>query len=392
MSMVAYITAAPGDGVAALPFRVSICTDMGAARAAWETLTGEAPHSGYQRHAWQDAFLRHLGVGTLPCIAILTDAADRPQALLPLSVTHRRGIAVASFIGAKHANFAMGLWRPAFARSLDTTMLRALFEEVARQAPMRIDLFALCHQPAIWQGHRNPLAALPHRPSPSFGHHLSLDLDAEAVLARVVSPDSRKKLRKKERALGAEAPVRFVVARDLATITRFTDAFLGYKALRFAELGIANVFAARGTRDFIIEAASGVDPALELCALMVGDEPVALFGGTVARGRYSGMFNAMAPGPQQRHSPGELLLHHLIRHCCERGLTVLDLGVGEAAYKSHICDGTDTLFDQTIPVTLKGRVAALAMDLVCKAKRQVKQSGTLWPMVVKLRRLRGRRS
>ncbi len=390
--MVAEITATPADRVAALPFQVSICTDMAAVRPAWEALTREAPHSGYQRHDWQDAFMRHLGAGALPCIVVLTDAAGRPQGLLPLTVTRKRGIAVASFIGAKHANFAMGLWRPAFARGLDAATLRALFREIARQAPMRIDLFALCHQPEVWQGHRNPLAALPHRPSPSFGHHLSLGPDADAVVARVVSPESRKKLRKKERALGAEGPVRFVVARDAATITRFIDAFLGYKALRFAELGIANVFAAPGTRDFLIEAASGTHPALEICALMVGDEPAALLGGTVAGGRYSGMFNAMAPGPQQRYSPGELLLHHLIRDCCERGLTLFDLGVGEAAYKRHICDGTDVLFDQTIPVTAPGRAAALAMDLACRAKRRVKQSEALWPMVVKLRRLRGRRT
>ena len=142
----------------------------------------------------------------------------------------------------------------------------------------------------------------------------------------------------------------------------------------------------------ILTAAAGDSPAIELCALMVGDEPVALFGGTIAAGRYSGMFNAMAPGPQQRHSPGELLLHHLIRHCCERGLTVFDLGAGEADYKSHICDGTDALFDLAVPVTAKGQAAAFVQDMAGQMKRRIKQSPRLWPLIVRLRRLRGRLS
>ncbi|MDP3545272.1 MAG: GNAT family N-acetyltransferase, partial [Phreatobacter sp.] len=163
-----------------------------------------------------------------------------------------------------------------------------------------------------------------------------------------------------------------------------------YKAARFAELGIPNVFDVPGMRDFIIEAASGPHPAIELCALKVGDEIVALFGGCIANGRYSGMFNAMAPGDVRHESPGELLLHHLIRDCCARGLTVFDLGAGEADYKSNICDGVDPLFDQSIAVSWKGALAARAFAAVGSLKRRAKQSAWLWPLIVKARRLRGR--
>lgn len=393
MSLVAEITDAPsGTAAPTRPFTVGVATDFGAVREAWQSLIAEAPHSGYQLLAWQEAFQRHLGTGGTTCIALIHDAAGRPQALLPLTIARRRGVATASFIGGKHVNFAMGLWRPAFARSLDAAAVQAILQEIAREAPVAIDVFAFGNQPLAWAGQANPLALLPHRPSPSFGYHLALGPDAEAVLERVVSSASRRKLRKKERALADEGAVTFTVARDAATIARFADAFLAHKAARFAELGIPNVFAEPGTRDFILTAAAGDNPAIELCALMVGDEPVALFGGTIAAGRYSGMFNAMAPGPQQRHSPGELLLHHLIRHCCERGLTVFDLGAGEADYKSHICDGTDALFDLAMPVTVKGQVAAFVQDMAGQTKRRIKQSPRLWPLIVRLRRLRGRLS
>ncbi|MFT3953077.1 MAG: GNAT family N-acetyltransferase [Piscinibacter sp.] len=201
-------------------------------------------------------------------------------------------------------------------------------------------------------------------------------------------------MRKKERALAEHGAVTFRRARDAADVERFADLFLAWKAARFRELGIANVFEAPGTRAFMIEAATtGLAegrPVIELSALMVGEEPVALFGGTVAGGRFSGMFNAMTSGPLTRESPGELLLHHLIRDCCARGLAVFDLGAGEAQYKSNLCDGVDPLFDQFIAVTWKGRLAAGLEALAMRAKRAVKQSDVLWPLIVRLRRARGR--
>jgi len=382
--------AGPRTAAVAAPFVVRVADGFDAARDAWTALEAEAPHSGYQRLAWQESFHGHLAEGAACCIAVVEDAFGRPQALLPFAVARRHGLSVAAFIGGKHANFAMGLWRPAFARTLTAADLDRILHAVADRSPHPVDLFDLANQPASWAGLANPFALLPHRPSPSFGYHLALGPDADAVLERVVSSASRRKLRKKEKTLGERGPVHFVVAREPSEIARFADTFLAYKAQRFAELGIPNVFGVPGMRDFILAAASGPAPAIELCALKAGDEIVALFGGCIADGRYSGMFNAMAPGEVQRESPGELLLHHLIRHCCARGLTVFDLGAGEAGYKSNICDGVDPLFDQSVAVTWKGALASRALDGLGRLKRAAKQSAWLWPLIVRLRRWRGR--
>lgn len=379
-----------GQQAVPAPVAVRVFDRFDAVRSDWLALQDEAPISGYQRLAWQETFQRHLGGRSTPCIAVIDDAAGRPQAILPFVVSRRAGVATATFIGGKHSNFGMGLWRPAFARSMTSAALDAMLRQIARQSAVPIDLFALTNQPLSWAGLANPFALLPHRPSPSFGYHLALGPDADAVLQRVVSSASRRKMRRKERALADVGALSFVVAREPEAIARFTETFLAYKATRLAELGIANVFAVPGMRDFIIAAASGETPAIELCALMVGDEPVALFGGSIAQGRYSGMFTAMIPGPLQKDSPGEVLLHHLIRDCCERGLAVFDLGAGEAEYKSNICDGVDPLFDQTVPATARGAVAAAALGAMGLAKRRVKQSALLWGLVLKLRRLRAR--
>ena len=384
----------PARSIGASGCHVRVATTFGDVEAVWRVLEADAVFSAYQAFDWLQIFHRHLAGDETPCLAVISDEAGRAQALLPLVLSTSRGLTSARFMGGSHANFGLGLWRPAFAEAMMPDRLTMVLRDIAAAAPQSIDLFRLTGQPESWSGLANPFARLPHQPSPSFGYHLALGPDADAVIERVVSKDSRKKLRKKERALAEHGAVSFRLARDVAEVERFTDLFLAWKAARFAELGIANVFAEPGTRAFIIEAATrGLPegrPVIELSALMVGDEPVALFGGTVAGGRFSGMFNAMTTGPLTRESPGELLLHHLIRHCCARGLTVFDLGAGEAQYKSNLCDGVDPLFDQFIAMSWKGRLAAGVEAFAMRAKRAVKQSDWLWPLIVKLRRARGK--
>jgi CelD/BcsL family acetyltransferase involved in cellulose biosynthesis len=373
--------------------RVTVLADFAAAEPAWRSIEGTAVFSGYHGYDWQSSFHRHLGEGSTPCLAVICDPTGSVGAILPLGVERTALGGVASFIGGKHANFGMGLWQSDFAARMDGPALRAILADIARQSPAPIDLFHLVNQPEVWDGLANPFLALAHQPSPSAGYHLALGPDGEAVLGRVVSGNSRRKMRKKERNLAEVGPVSFKVAATRDEVIFLADQFLAFKAVRFQALGIANVFDTPGMRDFIIETAAEAigtpAPALELCALMVGDEPVAVFGGAISRNRYSGTFHGITPGPLMGESPGELLLHHLIRHCCERGLAVFDLGAGEAQYKSNLCDGQDALFDQFVPVTPRGRLAAGGLSLAAKAKRHVKQSPRLWALVMKLRRMRG---
>lgn len=372
--------------------RVSLATGFEAVEAAWRRLEAEVVLTPYQQFDWQALFHRRLGGARVPCLVTLGNETDARGALLPFAVSRHGGLGIASFIGGKHANFNMGLWQRDFAATMTAETLHQALRQVAAQSPERIDLFRLAGQPLEWDGMANPFALLPHQPAASDGHRLSLGADAEAVLARVVSPSSRRKLRKKERSLGEHGEVAFKVAGTEDEARRLIDLFLVYKAARFKTLGIANVFDVPGMRDFLVDGAlhglTAGRPVIELSALTVAGEPVALYGGTVANGRYSAMFNAIAGGPLMRFSPGELLLHHLISQACARGLAVFDLGVGDADYKSHICDGTDRLFDQFLPMTLAGSVAAASLRTAMRAKCRIKQTPILWTLATALRRLR----
>jgi CelD/BcsL family acetyltransferase involved in cellulose biosynthesis len=116
-----------------------------------------------------------------------------------------------------------------------------------------------------------------------------------------------------------------------------------------------------------------------LHALSLGERIIATFGGTGDRWRLCGMFNSFDTGEDvMRFSPGELLLADVIRHQCEVGRQVFDLGVGEARYKTSLCDEVEELIDVFLPLTLRGRAFAMASEHAVATKRFVKQ--TPWAM------------
>ena len=172
------------------------------------------------------------------------------------------------------------------------------------------------------------------------------------------------------------------------------DAFFAQKAQRMHDLGIVNAFDIPGMDAFVTAAATehlhDGRPAIELYACSIGDEIVATFAGLVGRDRFCGLFNSMTFNTLAHESPGELLLINVVRMCCERGIAVFDLGVGEAAYKRIFCDDIEPLFDSFLPLTAIGSAAALVARSHARMKRHVKQSTVLWSAVGWSRRLRAK--
>jgi CelD/BcsL family acetyltransferase involved in cellulose biosynthesis len=88
----------------------------------------------------------------------------------------------------------------------------------------------------------------------------------------------------------------------------------------------------------------------------------------------------------QRYSPGALLLQHQIKEACAHGLTLFDMGAGEARHKVEWCEITQPLFDSFIALTARGRFLTGPLALTARAKRTIKTNSYLWPLVQRLRR------
>ena len=75
----------------------------------------------------------------------------------------------------------------------------------------------------------------------------------------------------------------------------------------------------------------------------------------------------------------------MIKGLSARGITKLDLGIGEARYKSDWCKSADPRFDSLIGVTLKGRLFVALLSLKLHLKRWIKQTPLAWKIAQVMR-------
>jgi CelD/BcsL family acetyltransferase involved in cellulose biosynthesis len=358
------------------PFaEIEIIYDLEAAQPIFAEMEADACARPYQRYAFVAAWLGAIGKAQAiePLIVALRDDRGRASGILPLALSSRRGLRTAAFVGGKHANFHMGVFRRGLA--IDREAVAELLARIARL--VGLDALLLVNQPEAWQGEPNPLAALGQQESPSRGHATRLGRPFEQWFAAHYSADARKKLRKKTRRLAENGPVSTIVARDEAAVGRALAAFFAQKQAQAEAAGRVDDFDAADVQRFLEMLATGlprVDPVLELHALLCGERIVAVFGGLAAGDRFCGMITSHDVDPAiARFSPGELLILEVVRNFTERGFSTFDLGVGEARYKDAICEIEERLSDSAIGFTARGRLVARLFLLRQTIKRWIKR-------------------
>ncbi len=370
--------------------QVEVFPTLGEARADWLELEAVAGASPYQAFVFAEAWFATLGTGSgfEPFIVVAKNASGQPTALLPLARRRRGPLAFATFLGGKESNFNLGLFRPG--RIWGAGELTSLMTAAARAAPARIDGFALLNQPREWQGARNPLAALGGRPSPSFAYKSELPLSFSAWREAHLSKAAKKNLRRTAGQLAAMGPVAYVTAQDEAQASQILAAFFEQKRQRASDGGPANAYESPAAQAFLRRLAGhGIaagPAAMELHALMLGDRPVAVFGVLPGRIRLSGFIFAHAREPDiARCGPGRLLLQEVVRSAIERGFETLDLGVGEAPYKTACCEKAEALFDTFVATSDLGHATAIGLRLARRAKYRIKRSPRLMSAAMRLR-------
>lgn len=365
---------------------IVVATDIAALERDWRVLEETALVTPYQAYGWVRAFAETVGAAHAmeSRYVLLRDRDQRPLAILPLTITRRSGIRFAEFIGGRHANYHMGLYAPDFASALDAVSARAMLVEIAA-AIGRLDAFVFNNQPTTWQDRANPLAALAAGPSPSAAYKLGLGPgDGESALRRSMSSHAHKKLKNKRNRFAGFGASSLVRADTPAAIERVIGAFLSQKAARFKMMGVPDPFADPAVRAFLhqgVQPCNGARPALELYSLDLEGQSVATYIGAVQGTRFSGMATSFDMDSETaRTSPGEILLIDLIKLKSRAGITIFDMGVGEARYKATICDQKDELVDTFLPLTLPGRAFAAVAQAKRMAKRRIKAS----PLLLKL--------
>ncbi|GAB1716388.1 MAG: hypothetical protein NTAFB05_14300 [Nitrobacter sp.] len=367
---------------------IDILHDMREAEPIWRRLETSQFSTPYQRFDFLSAWQRHVGTGNdlRPCIIVACDAERRPLLLLPLVAETENGVGVARFMGGKHTTFNMALWQRDFAAAATPADLDMLLRGI-RQAPAKLDVLALTRQPRRWRDLQNPMALLPGQSSANGCPRITMAPGAPP--AERISNSFRRRLKGKERKLQALPGYRYCVATTDAEIKRMSDAFFTIKPLRMAAQKLPNVFADPGVEDFLRAACltplPGGGRAIEIHALECDAEVIAIFAGVADGQRFSMMFNTYTMSENARYSPGLILMRDIVDHYAERGYTSLDLGIGSDDYKRLFCKEDEPIFDSYLPLTTRGRMAALGMSSMAHAKRIVKQTPALKRMAQALR-------
>ena len=383
---------APVDGHIA---EVTAFSDMAAAEPHWRALEqASVLATPYQQFDFLKLWQRHVGAqaGLTPFIVVGFNPFGTPLFLWPLGLRRVAGVRIAEFLGGKHANFNMALWRSDVAAHLTASDLKIVLTRLRHEA----DLLKLFNQPLTWNGATNPFALLAHRPAANYAFSGALIADFGALLRARTNSATRKKMRKKERTLSGYGTVRFARAEGTREIRGALDVFFKQKSARMRAQGLSDAFADPNVRRFIEGAATTArpdgEPLLELYTLSVDDMVVATMGGILGPSRFCAMFNSITMGRYAAESPGEQLIVRLVRQCCKRGLATFDLGIGEARYKNLFCNDAEPLFDSFLPLGARGRLPALGCRLAAATKRAIKQHASLWSLVQSSRRLRARLS
>lgn len=358
--------------------------------AAYERASNQAIFAPAQSPEWIEAW---ADAGTDILVVRAHPAEGACVVALALEVVRSGSLRVARFAGHRHANGNFPLCSYGALDRIDPDLLHAMFEAIALARP-DIDLITLERMASSRAGKANPLAALPHRQSANIALATDLTGGFDALVARRGGSSRLKKHRRQIRKFGELGEVRMISASTPMEVDRLLDAFISMKAQRFASQGIDDPFAPAlaqaAFRNLFSDALRGQVRLFTLEGLEIGGKLRAVSGHSHDGERLICEFCAFANDELSAYSPGSYLFFEVIRKAAAHGYRLYDFSVGDEPYKRHWCDVEIQQFDVTIPLTLKGRIAAATMHAGSSAKRWLKSQPRLWEQAKRLRRaLRG---
>ncbi|WP_159586309.1 GNAT family N-acetyltransferase [Chelativorans xinjiangense] len=369
-------------------FSARILPADGAALEAYAAFCADTVHSPTQSPMWAAAWLE--GTGEDGLIALL-ERNGRPAMALALEIGRKGPFRVARFAGGTHANGNFPAVGPAFdtADAAMTALVTAI-----REARPDIDMLSLERQRKTFEGLPNPTLALPHTMSPNIALAADLSGGLDAML-QTSGKRKSKKHRAHARKFEAAGGYRRLEARNVEEVDALLDRFFTLKHARFAELGIADVFAAPEVRTrwrTLFRAALGQEaPPFVLHGLEVGGILRAVTGSSRTSDSIICEFSTFAQDELVSFSPGEFLFYENIQAACAEGLAVYDLSVGDEPYKRLWCGMETSHADVFAGLTLKGKLLAVGYRALVRLKRMVKNDPAAASLVRRLRRIaRGR--
>ena len=361
-------------------------------REEWEDLEKAAPVSVYQRFEWIETYLKEYGSnrGEQPFIAVGRHEG-RIVFILPMSM-HESWVRRLKFVGGSHVNFNIGIVAPEFADRLGPQCFDRIYTRLRGILP-GVGYMALCCQPETWLGKPNPVRGTVAQRTGNPAYVLDLEGGFDETLARGNAKRKRKKFRQQVRMADELGGYEFLMPGCLAEIENIIDVFFEQKSKRLRELGIRDVFANLETKAFLKTLARkslhADEPLLQIFALRIRGEIVAIFGGGSHNNRFSGYFSSIASG-WEKLSPGEMLLYLVVEQLCREGYIQMDLGAGDERYKRSWSSDRIETYETLMPFNRMALPVIILRRIYGNLRRIVREDERYWSLYKDFRRLKAR--
>ena len=177
-------------------------------------------------------------------------------------------------------------------------------------------------------------SALRTSPTIELGEGWAAYAESRSAAGSTILADGARKARRLERRAG---PLRFEAH---APDPRLLELLVRWKSAQYDRTGAVDIFRYPWVVDVVrrLHASEGDDFAGMLSVLYAGDDPVALHLGPRSASVWHWWLPAYDPA-HGKDSPGTILLERMARAAPDLGLTTIDLGKGDALYKSRFANG-----------------------------------------------------
>jgi CelD/BcsL family acetyltransferase involved in cellulose biosynthesis len=369
---------------------ISIHDSIKSIKTDWLVAEKTANISVYQRYHWVEAYLQaNSKTEKIQPFIIVGRLKNDIVFILPCTLHGRFGTRV-KFIGGKHVNVNLGIFPQAFRDVITPRCFGQIFARIRKLVP-GIGYLGLCCQPENWNGSPNPLLREPHQRSANPAFLINLSGGFDETLARGNAKRKRKKFRQQVRQCEALGGYQLYKPDGIEEINYLIDQFLAQKSKRLKSLGIKDVFADEGIKEFLVGLATSStkhkSPLLQLYALKIGNQTAAVFGAGAMGKHLSGYFSSIDAEQFGEVSPGEMLLYLVVEDACAQGYEMFDLGAGDERYKRSWSTDKIDMYDMIVPYNYKAAPVVYLRRAYGAVRRTIRENETYWNAYKTIRKM-----
>ena len=373
---------------AAIDIRLTIHGDLASVEREWRAFEQTADGTVFQSFDWVSLWQRHIGErnGVVPAIVTGHDSHGQLLCLMPLGIEPGAARRL-TWLGTALCDYNAPLLVTDFGQRVDEARFRDLWAEVCRtlraDRRFRFDVVHFDKMQKVVGGQANPFMALGVMPHANGAYLTALGAEWESFYSEKRSSATRRRDRTKRKKLGEFGELKFVTAAgdDLGPTL---DTLMDQKSQSFAAMGVTNIFALPGYREFY-NALAQMQGFAHVSRLDVGAQTAAANLGLVFRDSYYHLLASYDGGELSKYGPGAAHMHHLLQYAIEQRCRTFDFTIGDERYKQEWCDSHIVLYDHVTPFTVRGSIVAARLYAVGRLKHFIKQNPALWDKAYKLR-------